>query len=65
MSDTTERGYCMNDAVEQFLYMDPSTGLYRVSKPQCADHSAENQPAETMETLTLDLGWLCEGDEWQ
>lgn len=56
---------CDKTAVEQFLYMDLTTGLYRVSKAQCGDHSADNQPPETIECLPLIGDYACEGDEWQ
>jgi hypothetical protein len=56
---------CDRQAVEQFLYVDTLTGLHRVSKAQCAGHSADNQPPETLECLPLDGDYACEGDAWR
>jgi hypothetical protein len=57
---------CDRPAVEQFLYVNLATGLYRVSKPQCVKHSTHNQPPESAECLRLDLlTFDCAGEDWR
>jgi hypothetical protein len=56
---------CERQAVEQFLYADLLTGLYRTSRAQCCWHSEQNQPPETIECLPLTGDYACEGDDWR
>lgn len=42
---------CLAPATHQFLWVDPSTGLNRVSRPLCEQHCAELQPADTVAVL--------------